>query len=224
MATKAGAPDTDPDDDGDDEVSSGKTVPYARLQRVTEQRRALKAQLAEAQAKIDELEDAATGFAKQVKQFESVQAELDGLKGERESWAAERSLVGAGMTDPEGIDLAKLAYSRLKPEDRPKGGIGEWLKGDSVPKGVRSYLPVKEEKPAAGAKPNGATSTTPQQGQRANTDAKARSTPGAPQTFAPGSVSQMSNAELAASQEAIWQSMGMQVPNIPGVSKPAPKA
>ncbi len=228
MATRKPAgdpPETDPDDDLDTDTS-GKSGLEKRLARVAAQRRDLRKQLDEAHSKIEELEDAAAAFAKQAKQFESVQAELDGLKSERDGWSTEKALVAAGLTDPEGIDLAKLAYGRIKPEDRPKGGISEWLKGDGVPKGVKSYLPAADppkdpKAPAAGAKPG--QPPVPPARQPANTDRNARPAPGAPATFAPGSVSGMNQQELAASQEAIWASLGMQVPNIPGLKPATPK-
>ena len=200
------------------EESSGSARMDRRIATVTARRREAEAALTAAEERIHALEGEITTWKTQAKSWESVQAERDGLVAEREGWATEKALVGAGLTDLEGIDMARMSYARVRPEDRPKGGIGEWIKSDAVPRGVRSYLPSAEDKAAATAKAEPAKA---QPRQAANTDSKARSTAGAPQTFAPGSVSGMSNAELAASQDAIWASMGMQPPNVPGVTRAA---
>lgn len=70
---------------------------------------------------------------------------LEAYQGKEATWGEERAAIFAMTgTDPssvaEGVDMARLAYGRVPADKRPAGGIGEWLKSDSVPKGVKAYF------------------------------------------------------------------------------------
>ncbi len=209
------------DDDTDDTPEVGPEASRAdrRIATITRRRKEAEEALRAAEERIDALEGEIAEHKRAAKQWESVQAERDALVAEREAWAEEKAMVGIGLTDPEGIDLARLAYGRIKPEDRPKGGIAEWLSDrDALPKGVRSYLEDAPKADPKAAEP--APKAAPPAARKApDTDAKARHAPGAPPTFTGGAVSQMSADEVAASREAIWASLGRTPPTvtIPGI-------
>lgn len=97
---------------------------------------------------------------------EAEAAELARLRAEASAWGEERALLAAGIADPEGMDFARHAFSRVPEADRPKGGIGEWLKAaDKLPKAVAAYLPgttggAQQQAPKAPAhNPNAGTGT-----------------------------------------------------------------
>lgn len=58
-------------------------------------------------------------------------------------WHTDRALLAAGITDPEAADIVAHAYSRLAVIDGvTKPTLPEWLAArDTLPKGVRAYLP-----------------------------------------------------------------------------------
>lgn len=76
--------------------------------------------------------------------IETDRAELAQLRESSAAWQVERDLLAAGLTDPEGMEYARHAYGRVAEADRPKGGIGEWLKGDKLPRAVSAYLPTAD--------------------------------------------------------------------------------
>ena len=93
--------------------------------------------------------------------IEADRAELAQLRESSSAWQVERDLMAAGLTDPEGMEYARHAYSRIAEADRPKGGIGEWLKGDKLPKAVSAYLPTAD---AGTAAPAGGRAVDPNKG------------------------------------------------------------
>jgi hypothetical protein len=202
------------DDTGDDGEGAGSRV-ERRIATITKRRKEAEDALRAAQERIDALEDEVTTYKSQAKTFESVTAELESYRQKEAQWVDERAMISVGLTDAEGVDMARLAYNRIKAEERPKGGIAEWLSNrDALPKGVQAYLPQPTEAVGAAKPPPRATP---------NTDARAKHTPGSPPTYQAGQVSSMSDADLAASREAIWASMGRPAPNvnIPGLTRKA---
>ena len=170
-----------------------------RIRSLTQERKALRQQLEEAQARIAEAAD----LGKQVETYKSQLTEWETKHTTAEqTWKVERELFARGITDAEGIEFVRLAYDRLPSEGRPE--LGAWLDGvDALPKAVRAYLPSGT--PAAPASP-GSSSTGPQTiaPPPANAGAKAPSSGhGAPSAFSPEAISRMSPAEYKAARDSI---------------------
>jgi hypothetical protein len=70
--------------------------------------------------------------------------ELETWQAKERGWSEERTILGAGIRDADGVELARHAWSRVPTEQRPEGGLAEWLKSESVPIGVTAYLPPAE--------------------------------------------------------------------------------
>lgn len=149
---------------------------------------------------------------------------------ERATWETERAAMAAGLTDPEGIAFARVAYDRVPPEQRPEGGIGAWLKSDSIPRGVRAYLPAQGQQattttqPATQANQRWNTqSSIPGLRTKAHDPDKGTNNASGPSTAAPYSgdaVSRMSVADYARNRDAIWNNLGQPAPPLPAFVKP----
>jgi hypothetical protein len=146
------------DDDDDLDPTESKSVRYVqRIAKLTQARNEARAEaerlkadharvLADFETKLAEAGKVTAGVG-------DLQKQLEALTAERENWTTERELMGAGLTDPEGMDYARHAWTRIPEADRPKGGMREWLGArDKLPKAVAAYLPSGEPAPAAGAK------------------------------------------------------------------------
>src|SRR3990167_3511987 len=57
-----------------------------------------------------------------------LEGKLAGVETERSSWHAERDLYRAGITDPEGVEVALFLYGKLPAKDRQKPP-GLWGQG-----------------------------------------------------------------------------------------------
>lgn len=185
-----------------------KFVPYHRFSEVTKARR-------EAETKIEELQkthskefkEAEKGWQTQLSELQGKVASADTmaqqlaeLQAKEQHWSLERSIMGAGITDPEGIEFARLAYERLPPEGRAP--VSEWLSArDALPRAVQAYMPGE---PAAA--PAGANRTPP----AANAGARAPPAPSAPASAA--DIARMSPQEYAAQREAIHAAVGLRSP------------
>lgn len=144
-------------DEEEDDLSQPSSL-EARLQKVAGQRRearrerdaarteleALRAQLAEKQQQID----AAAELTQQLERYQQMER----------GWATEKAIMGAGITDPEGVEFVRMAYGRLG-DDRP--ALSDWLaQADSLPRAVQVYLP----QPAAPAAAPPAQAPNPDRG------------------------------------------------------------
>lgn len=111
-------------------VAAEQAVPYARFAKVAGERRALAAQ-------VEALQIEARAYA-------AGADELLALRAERTSWAEERELMSQGVTDAEGIDLARHYYGKLSADQKPKT-IGEYVsglrvEGAVVPRGLAAFV------------------------------------------------------------------------------------
>lgn len=207
------------DDEMDDDLDldeDTRKVPYSRLQKAIRRMRTAEKRVKELEAAADEWDTERAALTQ----------ERDSLRTRGEEWELERAAVAAGLTDPEGLDLARLAYNRLKPEDRPRGGIAGWLKDrEHLPRGVRAYLPDPEGEDKGKAK-NEATNreaAIERRGQRTelpNPDRGIRQTGATGQPHSSGEVTRMSAQDYASQRESIWRGMGMRPPSgIPGLAR-----
>lgn len=120
-------------------------IPKERLDKVSEQRRNLRDELANAQQALDDLRSetstASAEVAAKLSHADTLQSRVAELEAERSGWATERALMAAGVTDEEGVGIARLLWDRMAEDDRP-ASVGDWLKSDSVPLAIRAYLPT----------------------------------------------------------------------------------
>lgn len=191
------------DDDDDDQVIDSKDHAglVRRIEKLVRQQSELKAKLAERDAKLADFEKSQADIAKSQRDAEKVLKERDALLAEKAGWAEERAIVGAKVTEQEGIDFIRLAWSRVPEEARPKGGLPEWLgEREKLPKGVQAYLPPPAQDNKQVAKPpapNAGTRQPPAGG------------------FTAEQLPGMSMQEYAQSREAIWSQLGFQAPPLP---------
>lgn len=126
--------------------TSEAMVPSARLREATE--RATAAEAARATA----------------------EAALAAARTEGQRWQSERAAYRAGVTDPEGVEVALFLHGRLPAENRPE--LGAWLGGltaATAPKAIAGYLPTRPGQAAAASSTTSAPAASP-----------ASSTPAAP--------------------------------------------
>lgn len=129
-------------DPADPEPRREETVPRDRFDKLNEKHRALTTQLSEL---TDALEEAKK-LAGRVPELEN---QIESHAVAAAQWADERGIISLGITDPDEIDLTRLAWSRVEESKRPKGGLGEWLGAEgAAPKALKSLIP---DRAAAGA-------------------------------------------------------------------------
>lgn len=122
------------------ETTEDKAVPYERFQQVTKGRREALARVAELEDQLRTLQ-AEAGTARTL--ADSLRDAEGRLSSQAAEWQGERELWRAGLTDPEGIEVARMFYGKLDADKRPT--MGEWLasmKADptSAPRALAAYL------------------------------------------------------------------------------------
>ncbi len=106
---------------------------------------------AKAEAKrIAELEAQLEGLRASASKAERLAKQLEELQVERAAWQA-------GVTDPEGIEVARLFWGKLAEKDRPT--LGDWLSGlkadpSTAPRALAAYLSASSPAPAPPAAPS----------------------------------------------------------------------
>ena len=146
---------------GDGENTPGP-VSYKRFDQVNRQRGELQRQVGELQRQVNDLEAARGNYDTLAQQLADLKASHE---TERGVWAREKTVMGAGITDPDGIAVANMFYERLPEEGRPD--IGEWVSGfredpSKAPKPLQPYFaeapspPQQHQQPPNGkTKPSG---------------------------------------------------------------------
>lgn len=185
-------------------TSGDRMVSWARLQKVAAARDAAQERAEAAEARLAEHEKAAKSWERERKAWESTAAELDAYRAREHEWAMEREIMGAGITDPEGIDFARMAWQRVEEGKRPDGGVSAWLADrDSLPRAVRAYLE------SSGTEPPTAQRHDPNRGAHTSTTSTSR-------TFAAGSASRLAaDGGWQAQRAAAWESLGVRPPRLP---------
>ena len=97
-----------------------------------------------AKARIAELESQIEGLQAAVSKASQLESQLDDLRLEKSAWQA-------GVTDPEGVEVARLFHGKLPAKDRPS--LGDWLqqlKADpsTAPRALAAYLNPASSAPA----------------------------------------------------------------------------
>ena len=102
-----------------------KTVPQERFNTVVAEKRELATRVASLEAEAQALTEragTADTLAKRVEEMTKEHA------AKAAAWGEERALLGAGITDPEDADVARLLYSRLPADGKPKT-IADYVAG-----------------------------------------------------------------------------------------------
>lgn len=180
------------DDDGADKLPAGV---QERISQLSAQRR-------EAEARAAKLEERVAELAPAAKRLETLQAQLADYQRKEQAWTEERTILGAGISDPDGVDFARHAWTRLPEDKRPAGGIGEWLtQRDTLPKAVQAYLPPP---PApAGQQTQGGQQPPPAPKLPASNAGAAPQVPHGQPVWTPERVAALTPAEYAANRAAI---------------------
>lgn len=167
-----------------------------------------KAALQAAMARVQELEGQVKEWAPKVGQFDSLQSQFEQARQEwtqrESSWGTERALLGAGISDPEAVEVVSLFYGRLPVEQgKEKPSLSEWLGSrDNLPKAVQAYLPTSTGEPKASQEP--AQRVAP---PNPNRGATGNGAPGGG-SFNAQSLSTMSPETYRANREAILAGLG----------------
>jgi hypothetical protein len=129
-----------------------QTVPYARFAEVVAERNA-------AQAEVKGWQERAASATTLAAELERTRADLVAKEA---AWTEERGLYAVGLTDPEGVEIARYLHGRLPAEGRPK--LADWISGvakepATAPKALLSYLPGAA--PAVAGAPGAAPAKAP---------------------------------------------------------------
>ncbi|MEQ1568809.1 MAG: hypothetical protein ABMA64_24440 [Myxococcota bacterium] len=82
----------------------------------------------------------------------AAEARATAAEAQRQAIETEREVYRAGVTDPEGVEVAQVFYNKLPTENRPE--IGAWLgklTAETAPKGLAAYLPPRPAAATASA-------------------------------------------------------------------------
>lgn len=129
-------------------------VPYHRFVEVLRERDDFR-------AKYEGASSADRALTEARAEAERIRAELN---AERNGRLEDRAFYGAGLTDADAQDVARLLYGKLA--EKPDGGLSAWLKGiteapDAAPVPLRPYI-AKPAMPPAPAPKDGGTPSGPQ--------------------------------------------------------------
>lgn len=123
-------------------------IPRYRLNDESKKRR-------EAVQAASDLQAQLTAAQEQAGQLEGLQTQLAALQGQSERWGHERSLMQAGVTSQEGLQVALTLYGAMPADTRPPT-VADWLTSDSLPQAVRVYLPQASAAPSDQPAPSAA--------------------------------------------------------------------
>lgn len=78
---------------------------------------------------------------------DDLRQQLAALQGDKARLELQTGFMGAGLLDPEGLEVATTLWGAL-PEDRRPASVEAWLQ-DGAPKGVRAYLAAPTAAPGS---------------------------------------------------------------------------
>lgn len=134
----------------------------------------------QANERISQLESELTTLRPKAQNAEQLNKRIADLEKSHEQartgWDLEKAAMGAGITDPEGLLVARTLHSNLPEKDRPP--IGTWLAGfktdpAKAPKPLQGYFAAasaddaeteEPAKPAPKQRPNPNRKVAPEQG------------------------------------------------------------
>lgn len=171
-------------------------MPKDRFDEVSRERKEFKKRLDEVEPAL-ELATKANG---------PLQEEVKAWQGKGSAWEQERAIAGSGITDQEGMDFVRSAWSRLPEQGRP--ALADWLKDTTkLPKGVQAYLPAQGSGGAQSADKGGTKLPASNGGVQPPPGGQ-----GAPSQFTADAISRMSRDEYRQQRAAVHQSLGLPTP------------
>ncbi len=117
-------------------------VPKERLGEVNTKRSEAETALASATTRTAELEAELATAKTDAASATELKTKLETLQASEAAWGVERSGLQAGVTENDGVKVARMFWDQVSETDRPEGGISAWLgQRDALPKAVQAYLP-----------------------------------------------------------------------------------
>lgn len=122
--------------------------------RVLEQRKGANADLRATKQQLEQALQERDAANEKLGSVDALTGQLEDLRGqleqERGAFQRERALYDAGITDPEGRELAEFYYQRLAEADRPE--FATWAAGlrddpSKAPRGLAAFLPSGDAAP-----------------------------------------------------------------------------
>lgn len=182
-------------------------VPKARLETVTEQRKAAKAEAKAAEERAAQIEAQLAEAGNSQDTIDSLNGRIKELEAAKGTWELQKTIMGAGITDPEGLSVISTLWSALPEDKRPDGGVSEWLTGDSAPKAAKAYMVADTQQGETEAETKTAEVQTRAGLPNANSGIKQSSN--ADGQFTAQRIAQMTPAEYAQHREAIRAARGL---------------
>lgn len=135
-------------------------VPLARLDAKNTTIRDLTARASDLQAQLDEATHQLQGFGALEQRATAAEARASTLETQFSTF---KTVTGAGITDPDLVELVQWQHNRLPEEGRP--GLGDWLAGikadpSTAPVALRPHL-MSAAQPANGGTNGAATAAAP---------------------------------------------------------------
>lgn len=193
----------------DDETPDPKDTAFKkRLSEESTKRREALARADEAERKLAEVE-------KKLATTDTLAAQVNELKAgfaaKEQAWDRERAIFGAGITDPEAVDLVTYLHGKIPEATRPP--MADWLTGikadpTTAPKSLQSWLtpapkPAAEAAPApaaAAAKPAAAAAA-----KATGVDPAGATTAVAPTRYTPAQLKAMQDHGVATGDWSEWK-------------------
>ena len=175
-------------------TDSGKSIPYDRFQSVVSERNNLKTAMAD-------LENQLQGAMEKAATVDTLASTIEQMKADHtaaaEGWKTDQALMGAGLLDAEGRDVAKYLYGRLTGDDKP--ALPDWLSSlqadpAAAPKALAPYLTSTAKQDAPAAAP---TQTMPRSNNGTNSTVT-------PTTGAPISAERIRQLRMDAMRTGDW--------------------
>jgi hypothetical protein len=122
----------------DEQGEGGKApIPYDRFQQVVAEKNALNERVGALEKEARTYQERAATADTLAKQLEEARTKH---AADASAWDRQRALMGAGITDPDDVELADYYYSKAPDKDRP--AMGDWIKGfrddpNKAPKALR---------------------------------------------------------------------------------------
>lgn len=128
-----------------------RTVPQERYNATVAEKKELAARVATLEAEVQSVTERAATADTLAKQLEELRAST---KAQAAAWEEKFSLQGAGLTDPEDVDVARTLYGRMPAEGKPKtiaDAVTAWRADPTTAPRALAHVFGPATVPAAGA-------------------------------------------------------------------------
>ena len=119
-------------------------LPKERYDKLLKSKKDAEAATKEAKGQVAELENQLAENGDSAATIKSLNDRIAEFEGQRATWDLEKSIMGAGVADTEGIGVIAMLYGALPEDKRPEGGVKAWLESDDAPRAAKTYLTAAE--------------------------------------------------------------------------------